>query len=378
MTTQSTGWRRTRAVEPPLEPADITNVTKETLFKIAKKCALAFKLPTNCRYILEQLVGVYGGTPVEERLLVWPSNELLEKRTGIAERSIRFALSKLLDLGLIKAKDSANGKRFAQRSPHGQIIRAFGFDLMPLVEREDEFDARVAEINNRSAEISAAFDEITIYRRTTNETLQQLSMEFPEKDITAVVSEVIKLTRDTPRRGRSKYPEPFVARWKEIQDHVLGIYNTACGGNNDRHKEHTKDAHYQSCNKSSEKACAQISAYSYKNNAKAALSYDIPKLCPDAYELFGNFKDVDEMVRIAGAMRGSFGVSKDAWNVACAKLNPIIAAAALIYVVQLQITPPKGAEPIKNIGGYYRSICRLINDNKLDLLDEMNRLSRRL
>ena len=146
---------------------DITNVTKQTLFKIAKKCALAFKLPTNFRYILEQLVGVYGNIPVEERLLVWPSNALLEKRTGIAERSIRFALSKLLDLGLIKAKDSANGKRFAQRLPHGQIIRAFVFDLMPLVERENECNPRVADINNRSAEISAAFDEITVYRRIT-------------------------------------------------------------------------------------------------------------------------------------------------------------------------------------------------------------------
>ena len=379
MTTQSTGWRRTRVSYSSFEPSyDISDVTKEKLFKIAKKCALVFKLPSNCRYVLEQLCGVYGGTPVENRLLVWPSNALLEKRTGIAERSIRFALSKLLDLGLIKAKDSANGKRFAQRSAQGQIIRAFGFDLIPLIERENEFNDRLEAINARDADLSAIFDQITIYRRNTNETIQQISSEYPSHDISHIMDEIIDLMRITPRRGRSLSPEPFLEQWKTLHDKVMNIYITACGGNNDRHKEHTKNALNQSCNKDSERAYAKTDEKIYNQYTDITQNYDIPTLCPDAHNLFANFRDIDDMIRCTSALRGSLGVSRDAWNIACLKIGPMMAAAALVYVVQLQITPPRGAEPIKNVGGYYRSICRLIIDNKLDLFKEMNRLGKRL
>lgn len=378
MTTQSTGWRRTRVAVPSQPSQDITDVTKEKLFKLARKCANVFKLSPNCRYVLEQLCGVYGGVPVEDRLLVWPSNALLEKRTGIAERSIRFALSRLLDLGLIRAKDSANGKRFAQRSTHGQIIRAFGFDLSPLIERESEFDAELNKINIRTAEISAMFDQITIYRRTANETLQQISIEFPEQDIGDFLKNMMELMRNTPRRGRSLSPEPFVARWKKLYDDIMTFYMTACGGNNNRHKEHIKYPLNQSCNKGKETICAENNNRPETIKQDAVQSYDIPKLCPDAWNIFADFKNVDEMIRYTSAMRGSLGVSKDAWNTACLEMGPVMAASALVYVIQLQITPPRGAEPIKNVGGYYRSICRLIVEGRLELFEEMNRLGRRL
>ena len=97
----------------------------------------------------------------------------MEKRTGIAENSIRFALSKLMDLRFIKAKYSANDKCLAQRSAQAQIIKAFDFGLVSLIELKNESNYRLETINASDIELSAIFDQITIYRRTINKIIQQ-------------------------------------------------------------------------------------------------------------------------------------------------------------------------------------------------------------
>ncbi len=79
-------------------------------------------------------------TPVSPTTLltVYASNETLCFRAkGLTDRQLRRHLETLEAAGLIRRRDSANGKRFPVMQ-HGKPIGAFGLDLSPLFAQADE------------------------------------------------------------------------------------------------------------------------------------------------------------------------------------------------------------------------------------------------
>lgn len=79
-------------------------------------------------------------TPVSPTTLltVYASNETLCFRAkGLTDRQLRRHLEALESAGLIRRRDSANGKRFPVMQ-HGKPIGAFGLDLSPLFAKSDE------------------------------------------------------------------------------------------------------------------------------------------------------------------------------------------------------------------------------------------------
>lgn len=335
-------------------------------------CARALSLPANCRYVLDQLVGVYGGELIEDRMLVWPSNNLLVERTGIPERSIRFALRRLIDLGIITAKDSPNGKRFAQRSAQGQIIRAYGFDLGPILHRLDEWRGMVEAQKEREREWKASFDELTVHRRSAQEALRALAQYFPDEDIQELTAAALELARRSPRRSQTGCAvAEFTHEWKTLREEAESRYYTACGGNNGRHKDHNKDAPEQFCIDGPEDIGGAEPPRLTMNAGDLAAS------CPDAMEFFGDVRSDRELITAAAQMRGAFGVSPSGWDEACLDIGHLMAAATLVYVVQLQARPAPGSDPIKNAGGYFRAMVRLIKEGRVNLVAEIRKVSSR-
>lgn len=71
-------------------------------------------------------------------LTIYASNETLCFRAkGLTDRQLRRHLETLEQAGLIRRRDSANGKRFPVMQ-HGKPIGAFGLDLSPLFAQADE------------------------------------------------------------------------------------------------------------------------------------------------------------------------------------------------------------------------------------------------
>ncbi|SMO97584.1 replication initiation protein RepC [Paracoccus laeviglucosivorans] len=71
-------------------------------------------------------------------LTVYASNETLCFRAkGLTDRQLRRHLEKLETAGLIRRRDSANGKRFPIMQ-NGKPVGAFGLDLSPLFARSDD------------------------------------------------------------------------------------------------------------------------------------------------------------------------------------------------------------------------------------------------
>lgn len=356
----------------PLNQAavDPYSTEKTDLFEASRLAAQALCLSPGSRYILDQLCGVYGGEPIEGRLLVWPSNEFLEKKTGIPERSIRFALRNLIDQGIIAVKDSPNGKRFAQRAPNGQIVRAFGFDLSPLINRVGEFRQKVLELQTRKQEREVTFDEMTIHRRSAQEALRALVLILGDAECSKLTDRALELARVTPRRSSKGSADGFKDAWKSLREELEAAYHTATGGNNCRHKDTNNYTPDQSCNNGIEDGDAEAP----KPGTDVR---DLVKACPDAIDFMGEISSDRELVAAAARYRGGFGVNVSAWEEACREIGPLAAAAVFVYVLQVQIRPAPGAQQIKNVGGYYRAMCRLIREGKVDLANEIQKLVKR-
>ncbi|WP_032985938.1 helix-turn-helix domain-containing protein [Rhizobium leguminosarum] len=297
---QSSGWR---AQKPMLSSAaEPATADKQALYQAARVAARALKLPSNCRFVLDQLVGVFGGELVENQMLVWPSNEFLVKRTGISERSVRYALNRLHTEGVIGAKDSPNGKRFAQRS-RGKIVKAYGFDLSPLLARLPELRDQLQVIEDIERERSAAFDELTIHRRSANEALKTLAETFPSIDVSELRARARELARVTPRRSGARSADDARDAWRTIREEAEGKFHAASAGKLCRHKDNNKYAPDESCNNGNDNP---------KDPERTSVSLnagDLGTACPDAMEFIGDVRSDRDLIMGVSRMRGAFGVS---------------------------------------------------------------------
>jgi replication initiation protein RepC len=71
--------------------------------------------------------------------LVWPSAREQSEALGLSPSGVKFVNRRLIELGLIIAKDSPTGARWGRRGHNGQILEAYGFDLSPMAHRVEEF-----------------------------------------------------------------------------------------------------------------------------------------------------------------------------------------------------------------------------------------------
>lgn len=67
------------------------------------------------------------------------SNAALAKRTHVSVQTVERHVAKLVSLGLLTRRSSANGKRWARRDRNGRVVLATGLSLLPLSERFNEF-----------------------------------------------------------------------------------------------------------------------------------------------------------------------------------------------------------------------------------------------
>jgi replication initiation protein RepC len=365
MSAQSSGWRALKPVIP--RAAEPYTSDKNDLFEASRLAMRALRLPTACRYVLEHLVGVYGGKLIAGRMMVWPSNRFLEERTQISERTIRFALARLLELGVIAAHDSPNGKRYSRQNAAGVVVEAYGFDLSPLLNRLSEFTDIVTEQKEQERLRLAAHDAMTIARRSAQEALRTLAEQFPEVDTRDLVARAVELVRVTPRRSSKGSTDGPLNAWEQLRIEAEARYYSASGGNNDRHKDNNKYAPENPCNNGNE----NVEEAKPRANLR-----DLIAACPDAMEFLGEIRSDMELISVAARWRGQLGVSSSAWEEARREIGPLPAAATLVLVLQMQAGTPSGSESIKNFGGYYRVMCRLIKEGRVTLDGEIQRMRR--
>jgi replication initiation protein RepC len=104
----------------------------------------------------------------------------------------------------------------------------------------------------------------------------------------------------------------------------------------------------------------------------------IVEACPTISDYGRPIRDIADIVGAGRYLRASLGAHESAWNEAVADIGPVGAAAAVIYVLQLYDDDiASGGSRIRNPGGYFRALVRMVKAGKLNLEVELLAMRRR-
>lgn len=147
-------------------PADVPD--KWSLLRDLTDARAAFGISDRDLAVLAALLSFHPGKDLQDdaRLMVFPSNATLSGRVhGMPESTLRRHLAALINAGLILRHDSPNGKRYAVRDRSGQIDRAYGFDLRPLLVRASEITEAAQTARQHAQELRRLRELITLRLR---------------------------------------------------------------------------------------------------------------------------------------------------------------------------------------------------------------------
>jgi len=124
-------------------------------------------------------------------LTVFASNDTLCFRAkGITDRQLRRHLDRLEHLGLVRRRNSANGKRFPV-TRGGRIIGAFGIDLSPLLAQSAAILATARTLRDQTSELRGLRGIIQALRQTC------LGLNLPDDAILFIKSTHAMLRRSS-------------------------------------------------------------------------------------------------------------------------------------------------------------------------------------
>lgn len=104
----------------------------------------------------------------------------------------------------------------------------------------------------------------------------------------------------------------------------------------------------------------------------------IVEACPTIKDSGRAIRDFADVVAAGRYLRASLGAHESAWNEAVAEIGPVGAAAAVIYVLQLyEDDIATGGSQIRNPGGYFRALVRMVKAGKLNLAVELMAMRRK-
>ncbi|WP_292312103.1 plasmid replication protein RepC, partial [Marivivens sp.] len=145
----------------------LPTANKWELFRELCTARKAFGLSDRDLTVLNALLTFHRGEDLSasEQLIVFPSNETLSSRAhGMPESTLRRHIAALVEAGIILRNDSPNGKRYAVKSRTG-VLRAYGFDLRPLLVRADEIIETATKIREEDAQKKELRDTVVILKR---------------------------------------------------------------------------------------------------------------------------------------------------------------------------------------------------------------------
>jgi len=159
------------------------------------------------------------------RPLVWPSAREQGEALGLSPSRVKMLNRRLIELGLVLAKDGPDGSRWGRRNHNGIIVAAYGFDLSPLAHRMDEFKAIRAK---GDAERQARAD---LRRRKTValRSIQQLVRTaadhgFDSRELYDLADTAYALPEASDAQGNTAAFGAYVGSIEEVRGRVKALY----------------------------------------------------------------------------------------------------------------------------------------------------------
>ena len=323
--------------------------------------------------VLNALLTFYPETTLsgDDPLIVFPSNEQLMLRAhGMPVSTLRRHLAVLVDAGLIIRRDSPNGKRYARKGRGGEIGLAFGFDLSPLVAREEEFAALAAEIEAEALAFRLARERVTLCRRDIAKMIATALEEGVPAgegqgeagwhDVHLRFRAIIEAVPRAPTTGQLAAAANELTGLadeilKSLKTKVVESISSANESQSERHKQNSNPNPLIELEPSLPEGEGSRAEPHPEPKASPERTYPLGMVldaCPDIADYAkGGIRNWRDFLATAVVIRSMLGISPSAWAEAQRVMGEVQASVVIACILQ------RGTA-IHSAGGYLRELTR--------------------
>ncbi len=343
--------------------APVSHIDKWEVFRQLCTARVTLGVTDRDLTVLNALLSFHPGKVLGDNapLIVFPSNRALAERAhGMAESTLRRHLAALVQAGLVLRHDSPNGKRYARRGAGGEVVRAFGFDLQPLLTRADEI-AQAARAAEEAAErIRLRREEVSLMRRDALNLALYGQEAGLSGDWEGPLTRLMAMHRVLRRKLDADALDVLHAEAEAVLAEVQYMLRDAekMSGNADvnerlyqKSKTDSPDLE-PSLKKEWGEAERKVEPEGIVDMEPRIPLALVLKACPDIEPYCPHeIRHWHELVGVAGLVRGMMGISPSAWAEAQRAMGAENAAAVLAGMLQK-------VEDIRSPGGYLRRLTQ--------------------
>ena len=316
----------------------------------------------------------YAGNPI-----VWLSVAETARKLDITPKQVNRNENQLMRLGVLAWSDSSNHKRYGSRDNDGNIIHAYGVNLMPSVnliktleQFEIEIDRHDNQRRNKKSELATLrrsckgrihyllneglkaqikqvanqiFDIINDIRVTSKTTIEQIqkwidSLKTKQGDLETAVNPQIsgvecpnKLPKQVVKDPQGELGSP-PQRIQKNSPRVKEQRNTACvsgelpdenGTLPNRQCQSTK-RRSRDVDQRQASICKHLSDIEAWGDFRYVMHQRVIDLIPDYF-------DTDQLIKSAMTIKKQIGISNYAWNKACEAFGDPQTAAVVVFMI---------------------------------------------
>ncbi len=301
-------------------------------------------------------------------MVVFASNASLSQRAhGMPESTLRRHIATLVDAGLILRHDSPNGKRYARRGQGGQITRAFGFDLRPLLVMGHEIMAEAAEEIVRRDRIKALREEVSLMLRDAVK-LILFAQESGQGGHWDALDDRAALAR---RYLRRKLDEAQLIHMRDDMQSLLDDICQRLGV--DKAADNSPEIVPESDDLSGSPVQNERHYQSSKKEVPDKRPPDLGMVLETCSEirpyLAHQCRNWDEFVHAVCNVAPMIGVDPQSWGRACKEMGPENAATTVAAIVQR-------IDQIANPGAYFRVLSQKAEQGEFTVMPMLNAIAR--
>ncbi len=326
-------------------------------------------LQSNSLAVLDALLSFYPENELRQdgQLVVYPSNLQLSLRAnGMPGSTLRRHLTLLVEAGLIVRKDSANGKRYARKDGAGDVERAFGFDLTPLLSRAEELAAMAQAVIAARTELRKSKEDLTICRRDVRKLITAAIEENVEggdwHGMEAAYAAIIgRLPRVASLKEVTRALHEMLALRTEILNRLEMLDKSVFSGTNDAHIErHIHNSNPESPHEFEQSSEKELEAKSVEDTRAKKQSREplkvfalgtVLRACPQivGYGPAGSITSWRDFMSAGVVVRSMLGITPSAYQQACDVMGQENAAVSVACMLER-------ANLINSPGGYLRDL----------------------
>jgi replication initiation protein RepC len=308
---------------------------------------------------------------------------------GMSPRAVQMLNRRLWEAGIFVMRDDPQGRRYKKRDERtGRLTKAFGFDLSPLVLRNDEFKKIAADAQIERNRMSKLRRDASLARRAIaqaveelgaqghyTEALRQLHRETADLVVAASAcrrSDELAVAVKALERRRSEAEQM-------LRDLIKPVDTAPMGAENDAHSTTTTLTSIIKDN---------VIASQESSRVEPAVSDDLGRPKPDrlfpetlhitpttlvelaprlAPYMPPNDQRWPAVVDAAQCLSGEMGINGTLWARACDVMGRAYAAVALAIVSTKRIGPNRELGEIESPGQYFGGMLRKFEKNPQDL-----------